>query len=180
MTESAADQLLRRIREHDNELIAELRQIIDRIIRKFNWTGPVSAEDIAQDCFIKLMESLARGRFEGRSSFKTYVYTIVRRTCIDYYKSHRAAEMTDIDNITLVDPAISPEKAVISLEQRNIACRVLMALPKECRRMWRAVFFGRRNYKQVAEQLGVSEGTIKRRMWQCRQMAKEKVALFEK
>jgi RNA polymerase sigma-70 factor (ECF subfamily) len=178
--ELTADQLLRRIREHDHKLIAELRQIIDRIARKFNWTDSESADDIAQDCFIKLIESLTKGRFEGRSSFKTYIYTIVRRTCIDYYKSHKAAEMTDIDQVAVEDSACSQEDQVMAQQQRKTAYRVLMSLPKECRNLWRAVFYGKRNYRQVAEQLGLSEGTIKRRMWQCRQQAREKVEFFEK
>ena len=180
MVELAANQLLRRIREHDHELIAELRQIIDRVARKFNWTDSESADDIAQDCFIKVVENLSSGKFEGRSSFKTYVYTIVRRTCIDYYKSHRAVELVDIDRVSIADPTNSQEDQVMDQQQRKTAYRVLMSLPKECRNLWRAVFFGKRNYKQVAEQLEVSEGTIKRRMWQCRQQAREKVEFFEK
>lgn len=175
-----ADQLLRRIRENDHEFIAELRQIIEQIVRKWNWTDSDSANDIAQDCFMKVVENLSRGKFEGRSSFKTYVYTITRRTCIDYYKSARAVQLADIDQVTVFDSALSPEDQVIAQEQRKTAYRVLMSLPKECRNLWRAVFFGKRNYKQVAEQLGLSEGTVKRKMWKCRQLAKEKVEYFEK
>lgn len=180
MVELISKQLLHRIRDNDHEFIAELRLIIDQVVRKWNWTDSDSAKDIAQDCFIKVVESLTRGKFEGRSSFKTYVYTITRRTCIDYYKSARAVELTDIDQITIADAACSQEDMVIAKEQRKTAYRVLMSLPKECRNLWRAVFFGKRNYKQVAEQLGLSEGTVKRKMWACRQMAKEKVELFEK
>lgn len=180
VVELISEQLLRRIRENDSEFIAELTQIIEQIVRKWNWTDLDSAKDIAQDCFIKVVENLARGKFEGRSSFKTYVYTITRRTCIDYYKSARAVELTDIDQITVVDAACSQEDQVIAQEQRKTAYRVLMSLPKECRSLWGAVFFGKRNYKQIAEQLGLSEGSVKRKMWFCRQLAKEKVEYFEK
>lgn len=180
VVELIADQLLRRIRENDRQFIAELRQIIDMIVHKWNWTDVQSADDIAQDCFIKVIESLTKKKFEGRSSFKTYVYTIARRTCIDYYKSARAVELADIDKVTVVDAACSQEDQIMAQEQRKTAYRVLMSLPKECRSLWRAVFFGKRNYKQVAEQLGLSEGSVKRKMWHCRQMAKEKVELFEK
>ena len=178
--QATAELLLRRIREHDREFIGELRLIIERIARKWNWTDADSVDDIAQDCFIKLLESLSSGRFEGRSSFKTYVYTITRRTCIDYYKAARAVELADIDKVTVIDDACSQEDQVIAQEQRKTAYRVLMSLPKECRSLWRAVFFGNRNYKQVAEQLGLSEGSVKRKMWECRQLAREKVEFYEK
>ncbi len=180
MAELVSEQLLRRIRENDREFIADLRQIIERIARKWNWTDADSVDDIAQDCFIKLLESLSSGRFEGKSSFKTYVYTITRRTCIDYYKSARAVELADIDQVTVVDSALSQEEQIIATERRKTAYRVLMSLPKDCRRLWRVVFFGKRNYRQAAEKLGLSEGSVKRKMWECRQLAKEKVELFEK
>ena len=51
--QAIAELLLRRIREHDREFIAELRLIIERIARKWNWTDADSVDDIAQDCFIK-------------------------------------------------------------------------------------------------------------------------------
>ncbi len=178
--QATAEQLLRRIREHDREFIAGLRQIIERIARKWNWTDADSVNDIAQDCFIKLLESLSSGRFEGRSSFKTYVYTITRRTCIDYYKAARAVETIDIEDVGLADPAYSQEEQVIATERRKTAYRVLMSLPKDCRRLWRIVFFGKRNYRQAAEKLGLSEGSVKRKMWECRQLAREKVEFYEK
>lgn len=178
--QAIAELLLRRIREHDREFIADLRQIIERIARKWNWTDADSVDDIAQDCFIKLLESLSSGRFEGRSSFKTYVYTITRRTCIDYYKASRAAEMDDIEQVALQDPARSQEEQVLAAEQRRTAYLVLMSLPKDCRRLWRMIFFGKRNYRQAAEKLGLSEGSIKRKMWECRQLAREKVEFYEK
>ena len=178
--EAVAELLLRRIREHDREFIADMRQIIERIARKWNWTDADSVNDIAQDCFIKLLESLSSGRFEGRSSFKTYVYTITRRTCIDYYKAARTVEMDDIEQVALQDPACSQEEQMIATERRKTAYRVLMSLPKDCRRLWRAVFFGKRNYRQAAETLGLSEGSVKRKMWECRQLAREKVEFYEK
>lgn len=178
--ELVADKLLRRIREHDREFVAELRLIIERIARKWNWTDTESLDDITQDCFIKVVESLSSGRFEGRSSFSTYVYTITRRTCIDYYRAARAVQIDDIEQAPLPDPACSQEEQMLAAERRQTAYLVLMALPRECRQLWRMIFFGKRNYRQVADKLGLSEGSVKRKMWQCRQWAREKVELREK
>jgi RNA polymerase sigma-70 factor (ECF subfamily) len=127
-----------------------------------------------------VVESLESGRFEGRSSFSTYVYTITRRTCIDYYRAARAAQTDDIDKMTLADPGCSQEEQLVSAERRRTAYLVLISLPRECRRLWRMVFFGKRNYRQVADKLGLSEGSVKRKMWQCRQWAREKVEFYEK
>ena len=180
MGESPAFELLQRVRSNDRTFIADLRQIIERVAHKWNWTDRETQADIAQDCFLKIITNLENGKFEGRSSFKTYVYTIVRRTCIDFYRADRAIETTDFESASLVNPCPSQEEQLISREERKTACRVLLSLPAECRKLWRAIFFGKRNYKQAAELLGLKEGTVKRKMWECRQLAKEKVKLYEK
>ena len=180
MTVSVAARLLEQIQSQDRQFLSELRTVVQRIARQWNWTESETAEDIAQDCLVKILDNLRKGKFEGRSSFKTYVYTIVRRTCIDYYRASRAAELTEVDNLPLIDPADSAETSIISREERRIAARVLLALPRDCRQLWRAIFFGRRNYRQAGELLGLKEGTVKRRMWECRQLAREKVAQLEK
>lgn len=180
MGESPAIELLHRIRSNDRTFISELEQIIECVARKWNWTDRETQADIAQDCFLKIINNLESGKFEGRSSFKTYVYTIVRWTCIDFYRADRAVETTDYESASLVNPDPSQEERLISREERKTACRVLLSLPAECRNLWRAVFFGKRNYKQAAAMLGLKEGTVKRKMWECRQLAREKVKLYEK
>ena len=89
-------------------------------------------------------------------------------------------ELDDIEQVALQDPASSQEEQVIAAEQRKTAYKVLMSLPKDCRRLWRMIFFGKRNYRQAAEKLGLSEGSIKRKMWECRRLARKKVEFYEK
>ncbi|MFH2054411.1 MAG: hypothetical protein ABIJ61_00505, partial [bacterium] len=74
----------------------------------------------------------------------------------------------------------SAEEDLISRNRRKIACMVILALPDECRRLWRMVFIGKKTYGEVAESLKVAEGTIKRKMWQCRQEAQKKLESLEK
>ena len=180
MTASITAQVLEQIHIDDGEFLSELRFVIQRIAARWNWTEPDSTDDIAQDCLVKILSNLRQGRFEGRSSFKTYVYTIVRRTCVDYYRAARTAELVEPEELSLIAPSESPETNIISREERRTAARVLLTLPRDCRRLWRAIFFGRRNYREAGELLGLKEGTVKRRMWECRRLAREKVAELEK
>ena len=168
------------IHSRDREFITELKSIIEQIVRRWNWLDRDSVDDIAQDCFLKLYRNLEEGRFEGRSSFKTYIYIIVKRTCIDYYRADRTSRTTDLEKVDLADDTLSPDIALIRNEERSTAARVLMSLPRECRRLWRIIFFGKRNYRQAAEMLGLKEGTVKRKMWECRQNARELASSFEK
>jgi RNA polymerase sigma-70 factor (ECF subfamily) len=180
MREFSAAELLTRIRANDRQFLAELRLIIERIAQRWGLTAQTSLDDVVQDCFLKLIRNLESGKFEARSSFKTYVYAIARNTCIDHYKMAKTIESADGEPATMAGPGDTPEEHVIKIEQRRIASKVLLSLPKECRRLWRAIFFGRRNYRQAAELLGLSEGTVKRKMWECRQKARHMIEQYEK
>jgi RNA polymerase sigma-70 factor (ECF subfamily) len=176
----SGNDLWKRIRDNDRELIGELRSIVERLVRKWQWGDPDIADDLAQDCFVKILENLRQGQFRAESSLKTYVYTIVRRTCIDHYRARRAVEATDIEKVVLIDERPSAEQTLLDREARSTAARVLLALPAECRRLWRLVFYRGKNYRQAGEALGLAEGTIKRKMWECRRLAMNELTKLDK
>lgn len=175
----SSDYYLGRIKGNNRQFLDELTILIQKIVSKWNWSDSSYTEDIVQDCFLKLIRNLEKGQFGGQSSFKTYVYALARNTCIDYFRASKLARTTDIDEIILVDTAPSQEDRLIATEERISAARVVRSLPRECRELWRIIFFGKRNYRQAAELLGLKEGTVKRKMWECRQSAKKLVAELE-
>jgi RNA polymerase sigma-70 factor (ECF subfamily) len=179
MVETAAFDLLAAIDRNDRHFVAELQEVVSAIVRKWNWGGSENVGDIVQDCLLRLLQNIRSGRFRGESSLKTYIYAIARNTCIDYYKERKAFEAIDIDSVELVDESLSAEDCLMHRDQRRIACQILLSLPEECRRLWRAIFFGKRNYKQAGELLKLSEGTVKRRMWECRQIARERLKSYD-
>lgn len=179
MLTSPGNDLWQRIQANDRELIEELRNVVERLVRKWQWGGSEIVEDLAQDCFVKILENLRQGRFRAESSLKTYVYTIVRRTCIDHYRARKSVESTDIENVILVDGSPSAEEKILDREARSVAARVLLTLPAECRRLWRLVFFKSMNYREAGESMGLAEGTIKRKMWECRKQAMDELAKLD-
>jgi RNA polymerase sigma-70 factor (ECF subfamily) len=179
MVETAEFDSLSAIVQNDPHFVAELQAVVGAIVRKWNWGGSESIGDIVQDCLLKLLQNISSGRFRGESSLKTYIYAIARNTCIDYYKERKALEAVDVDSVEVVDECLSAEDYLMHRDQRRIACQVLLSLPEECRRLWRAIFFGKRNYKQAGELLKLSEGTVKRRMWECRQTARERLKSYD-
>jgi len=171
---------LDRLQSDRDKFLDELILIVRAIAARWNWTNMVSLDDIVQDCFLKLICNLEKGQFSGQSSFKTYVYAITRNTCIDYFRASKQHQAVDADEADLVDRSTSPEDRIIEAEDRQTASRVVRALSRECRRLWRVIFFGKRNYRQAAELLGLKEGTVKRKMWECRRQARGLVIELEK
>jgi RNA polymerase sigma factor (sigma-70 family) len=71
-------------------------------------------------------------------------------------------------------PASSPPNPYAVVErgdERRQARQVLLSMPESCRALWRLVFVERLNYREIAATLAISPGTVKSRMWYCRQKA---------
>lgn len=99
------DELIDRIKGGDETAANEL---IDRyyaaILRYCGWhcANADRAEDLTQETFLKLFRSLPR--YKGRNQFKSYLYTIASRLCIDesrkmtFYALEDAWEIADGKN----------------------------------------------------------------------------------
>ncbi len=61
------------------ELSPSLRSYLERMVG-----DPTTAEDLLQESLIKISNALAT--FEGKSSLKTWAYTITTRVAIDYFR----------------------------------------------------------------------------------------------
>lgn len=68
-----------------------------------------SAEDVVQESFIKAYEKLST--FEGRSSFKSWIYQITVNTARNKLRENRH-DMTDIDNVHLAVDAVAESTLV--------------------------------------------------------------------
>ncbi|WP_438434441.1 RNA polymerase sigma factor [Gorillibacterium sp. sgz500922] len=64
-------------------LVLRHRKAAVGFARQYVGDDPV-AEDLVQDCFAHLY--VYPDRFDFRSSFKTYLYTLIRHKCVDYLR----------------------------------------------------------------------------------------------
>ena len=154
------------------------------------------ALDIVQDAFIKAHRYL--DRFEGSSSFYTWLYRIVMNLAIDHIRKHRRlrpVELTDAavgdgqgDGETAVGgdallPRIlgsHPGRALMDKEIRSRIDRALAELSDN----HRAVLVMREleglSYEEMAQVMGCSKGTIMSRLFHARRnMQKRLLDLLE-
>ena len=125
------------------------------------------AEDLAQDIFLKIFKSL--DTFDRRANFQTWLISVSRNLCIDHYRSVRKERETidrDVDagNLTPAAPDPSP---MASLEQRDrvtLLRQALAALPETLRTAVLLRDIHELSYQEIADQLGVAEGTVKSRI----------------
>jgi len=125
------------------------------------------AEDLAQDIFLKLFKSLKT--FDRRANFSTWLISVSRNLCIDHYRSMRREHDVvthDVDVVSLARPSAldSPQ---VALERRDRVALLRAALDKLAPSLRTAVMLRdiqELSYQEIAERLGVPEGTVKSRI----------------
>jgi RNA polymerase sigma-70 factor (ECF subfamily) len=146
------------------------------------------ALDIVQDAFIKAHKHL--DKFEGTSSFYTWLYRIVMNLAIDHLRKHRRVRPVELDEQSLAesdDPLLpkllggNPGRALLDKEIRE---RIDAALG-ELSENHRAVLVMREleglSYEEMAQAMGCSKGTIMSRLFHARKnMQKRLVDLVER
>src|SRR3989454_4639412 len=125
------------------------------------------AEDLTQDIFLKIFKSI--GTFDRRANFQTWLISVSRNLCIDHYRSVRKERQTinrDVDAIEL--SVISHDQnQVEALEQRDRAAllrQALAAFPATLRAAVLMRDLQERSYQEIADALGLPEGTVKSRI----------------
>jgi RNA polymerase sigma-70 factor (ECF subfamily) len=150
---------------------------------------PDDALDVVQDAFVKAHKYL--DKFEGNSSFYTWLYRIVMNLAIDHLRKHRRVKPVEFDEARLEDahaedsllPRIlggNPGRALLDKEIRR---RVDAALD-ELSENHRAVLVMREleglSYEEMAQAMGCSKGTIMSRLFHARRnMQKRLIDLLD-
>ena len=161
------------------ELLVERYQ--GRVVANCRHIGgsPADAEDLAQEVFVKTFFGLAR--FEGRSSFKTWLYRIKANHCINFLKKTRKASVVDLDdqaaaaeNGMQVPP--SAETRVASRDQRVVIEHILDSMPETLRIPLVMRDADEMSYQEIADALEIGLSAAKMRIKRGREMFRERFA----
>jgi RNA polymerase sigma-70 factor (ECF subfamily) len=125
------------------------------------------AEDLTQDIFLKIFKAL--GTFDRRANFQTWIISIARNLCIDHYRSVRKERETiarevDAGELTPASADASPQLQLEQSDLRLLLRRALDTLPETLRTAVVMRDLHELSYQEIAEQLGLPEGTVKSRI----------------
>jgi RNA polymerase sigma-70 factor (ECF subfamily) len=175
----------RRVRPADE---AEFAGLVDRQWRfaySVAWAvlrNAQDAEDAAQEAFLKIWRARA---WHGLREEKAYVARIAWRTAVDrvrldkssaalQYRGHEGLE-TAPDEVA--DAALSPEDLVAAGNWEAAVHRLIDSLPEELRQV--LALSVDLNSREIAEAIGLAEGTVRTRLMRARAMLREKMAVME-
>jgi RNA polymerase sigma-70 factor (ECF subfamily) len=119
-----------------------------------------AAEDALQTSYLKILDG--RARFDGRASFRTWVFAVVRRTAAEEW---RRAALRWLVPLRALDGATAtrgdPGAALLRSETTRQLLVALALLPRRQREVLHLVFYQDLTVAEAAEVLGVSLGTAR-------------------
>ena len=129
-------------------------RVLNYIISRVN--DRVLAEDLRSDVFLKIDEKLA-SYDPRRSSLPTWVFTIVRNTLVDYYRSRRVNE--EIPEAMAADDDV--EESVCNAESLETLAQALKTLERRERDIIILRYYSGQTLKAIAERMGISYAYVK-------------------
>jgi RNA polymerase sigma factor (sigma-70 family) len=122
-----------------------------------------TAQEVLQEGFIKVFEKL--GAFDFKGSFEGWIRRIIANTAIDAIrKSKKDPYLTDNDNdfkLGASDPMVERDEVEFTDLKAEIAMEAIQKLSPAYRTVFNLFVLEDYSHKEIAELLGISEGTSK-------------------
>jgi RNA polymerase sigma-70 factor (ECF subfamily) len=124
---------------------------------------PAEAADVTQDVFLRVMGRL--DQYRGDARFTTWLHRVVVNVFLDRKKARRRFAPLDEAMLALRASAEpSPEAAVIQAQARDHVATAVGRLPEKLRLPLVLRYGSGLAYGEIAETLGVREGTVASRL----------------
>lgn len=161
--------LIERCLRQDNaawdEIMGRYRRRVFHIAYKF--TGKHDqAEDLTQEIFLKLFRSL--DKFNRDADFATWLTSVARNYCIDHYRASKREREVMVEDLLAFDQAASssgnPQRRLEESDRRSFLRAGLERLPDKLREAVVLRDLQGLSYQEMADRLGLPEGTVKSRI----------------
>jgi RNA polymerase sigma-70 factor (ECF subfamily) len=121
------------------------------------------AQDVLQSAYLKVLDG--RAAFDGRSSAKTWLFAVIRRTAAERRRRQWLLDLLPARLMRLdPEPATAPDPATLAdvSESAALLRAALMRLPRQQRETLHLVFYEDLTVEEAARVLGVSVGSARR------------------
>ncbi|QIB68552.1 RNA polymerase sigma factor [Aminipila butyrica] len=157
--------LIRRIQKKGDRKAADCLvrlyyEEIFRFIRKQTFDEEI-ALDLTQSSFISMLRTIAHYD-PKKAGFRTWLYKIATNKTVDYFRSH-AGQLIKVLPLDEVEPTVATDFTK-QIEDAEFARKVedfIARFPGDTQRIFRLHIFGGYTFMEIAEGLGIPEGTAK-------------------
>jgi RNA polymerase sigma-70 factor (ECF subfamily) len=160
-------------RDSLDELFQRHRLVAYRVAHRL-LGNEADALDAVQDAFVKLLLHLPS--FQGRSSFKTWMLRVVSNAALDLGRQRGRREALSMDAMSPMyreecEPLIHPDPShdLERVDLRRMLHQALSLLPAAQRQTFVLHAEAELSYREVADTLDISIGTVMSRLYYARQ-----------
>lgn len=187
-----ADQRLasvaRRLQQGDesafDELYAETQKYV-RYMARQTGIDSASVEDVVQEVYISIYQKIHS--LEDADAAWGWIKTVTHNTAVNVYRKNSkyvlvSEEESDqiFENVEEKDTLALPEDAMENRETQRMIASMLDELPKMQRQVMIDYYFNEWKVREIAENLEVSEGTVKSYLAKGRRAMEEKLLAYQK
>tara|TARA_R110002050_G_scaffold57711_4_gene129908 strand:+ start:881 stop:1414 length:534 start_codon:yes stop_codon:yes gene_type:complete len=166
------DELIKQCKKQNataqGELYSKYNRVLFAICLRYspNYT---EAEDNLQDAFITIFKKVEQ--YNGKGSFEGWMKRVTVNTVLQKYRKQRTFEIVDEGQIE--------DEAEVEIESEEIPLDFLLKIVQELPDRYRLVFsmyvMDGYQHKEIAEMLGISDGTSKSNLARARMILKNKI-----
>lgn len=131
------------------------------------------AEDLAHEILVKCY--LTREKFNGDSSFNSWMYRIASNHCIDFLRKayrHRDFLYEDLELFNN-EEVCTPESEVLNICDKEELRNKLRLLPSKYEEVITLYYFKDQSLKEIENHLNIKLSTIKTRLFRAKRMLRE-------
>lgn len=158
------------------QLVQRYQSYVFTLVLRFT-DNREDAEEIGQDVFVKAYRSLAD--FRGEAKFSTWLYTIVRTSCITFLRKKRL-DTTSLDNertslqLENKDSGFTANAVEQKSRHAMVNAAIRMLSPDDCQII--TLFYkGEQSLEEIGRVMGLEPNTVKVKLHRARNRLKEKM-----
>lgn len=171
MSRTAQDQeLMAQIAKGDRKAMRQIYDAYSDGVYRFAkvWLAdPFEASDIMHETMMEVWKSA--GRYAGRSSVKTWIFSIAKNKSIDRNRRGKRTILQDIDP-DIVDDAPAPHAVLEAFQDAKRVRDCVETLSPSQRSAIHMAFYEDLTYREIAEMEACPVGTIKTRVMHAKKL----------
>lgn len=137
-----------------------------------------SAQDVAQDVFLKLYTS--PGAYRPDAAFSTWLYRVTANACMDEMRKRKRSRSVFTDDLpeSAADPAATPEARAASSELERKVRAAIASLPEKQRLAIILQRYEGLSYQQVADVMKTSVASVESLLFRAKASLRDRLALY--
>jgi len=137
---------------------------------------PAEAEDVVQDAFLKILD--AAPRYRPTASFRTYLYQVVSRLCIDRVEKKRPGYTDEPPDVA--DPSPGPGEIFAARQEEDAVRTAVDTLPANQRIALILKHYEGLSYAEIGAAIGVTAKAVEGLLGRARSVLQDRLASLKK